>query len=1329
MQIFVIGAHRSGTSSVTGLLNLMGLYLGPEGSLIPALPENPKGFWERRDILELDKEILNSASANWYRVSDFELSKIDDSARLDYQKEIQKIVSSLNEHKPWAVKEPRLSLLFPLWKSFLENPICLHVVRNPLEVAKSLRTRNNFPLSVGLALWEHYLICEIKHLWDVRKIHLLHDELMHDPSSSVVRIFNELKKLGVSGIRMPSPEIIAEFIDPKLHREKASSNSESEVITPAQLKLWQEIRTREIWKKEKPPEISSQSKEILKLFSEKTILDEEKLLLNKEITRQNNNLREKEKELMFYELKLLESKSLSIQENLISQGNTLRQLCTWFEYISGAFLQCLDAKHWRLGKKLSAPDENLTSRLETGIKLTNSYNNWPGLDLKNYLFAIKRELQGLRARQLTEESANALRIQLDLKIAEYLNLSQKLNRLISELAGSTEKLILVSEDLISSKTWHIGARIVEKLKKTVKRNVPVIPWPYELVFFARTFRNWQSANPSYIKTNAGFKENNLGLSVDISDLCIALDDPYRARQQKSKKAVIVAWDLGHNPVGRAFLFCEFLQKTFETTLIGPIFPRYNTAIWEPLQNRGLKIKSIEGANFPLFLERAKDLIKNINADLIIVCKPRIPSLLIGSLLKEKTGASLFLDIDDHELAFFKNQNSLSDIEEFRAQKPDYWIPHSESWTRFAESQIDLADEIIVSNRELQKKFGGTIIPHVRNEYIFDAKLYPRGEIRKRLGYENEDRVILFLGTPRAHKGFLEIAEALKKLNKPTYKLCIIGTILDRETENKLAELDVDLVKNFNNIPFDDLPYILSAADLICLYQNPDSAISNYQMPAKFSDALAMDLPIIASNVAPLKNLEQEGLLTTANSLDQLAEKIEEIFENYEFHKSKARARRKYFLATHSYQSAEKTIHELYAKKNQPKKLALSNFVKKIEQEFPKTHGLELVVFWKQNDSDIYGRRQDMIVKYLSERAEISRIIHFDAPISFAELDKLKKCQDKNNQNGFVCRSTLARIRHESDQGKVVRRTFVFENNEQASQKYIEFLKNEFEKLKLDVQQSIFWFFPIVPYCKEILKNFNPQKVVCDVVDDQTQWLANEEEKRSMLRDYEELFARSSLVYCNTPEVKKRFEAQHSSISVISNAAESFSKEELLDWQIPDEIVSLKSPILGYVGNLDQTRLDLELISSVAEEKKDWQLFFIGSTHRGVELLNLASRHKNIHLLGVKEYRDALKYIRYFDIALIPHRQNEMTQYMNPLKLYNYAAMSKPIVSTEICGLETSYKGLFVAKNKAEFIALIEKNLATLEDYSLDAMETWPSKVEQILKELLQRNEKLPRANS
>ena len=71
MQLIILGMHRSGTSVLARLLNMMGAYFGPEGIGTDANDENPKGFWERRDVRSVNDFVLHSVNCDWHKVSDF----------------------------------------------------------------------------------------------------------------------------------------------------------------------------------------------------------------------------------------------------------------------------------------------------------------------------------------------------------------------------------------------------------------------------------------------------------------------------------------------------------------------------------------------------------------------------------------------------------------------------------------------------------------------------------------------------------------------------------------------------------------------------------------------------------------------------------------------------------------------------------------------------------------------------------------------------------------------------------------------------------------------------------------------------------------------------------------------------------------------------------------------------------------------------------------------------------------------------------------------------------------------------------------------------------
>jgi GT2 family glycosyltransferase/glycosyltransferase involved in cell wall biosynthesis len=227
---------------VTRLLNMMGAYFGPEGVSLGANDENPKGFWERRDVLDLDEALLQAAGADWFRVTDFALANIPPSTLASFRQEAAKLILVMDAHRPWVMKEPRQCLLFPLWRELLEVPVCIFVHRPPIQIAQSLQRRNGFPIPFGLALWERYTLDALKAMAGLPVIVVLHEDLMRDPIVLARRLFKDLRAVGVRGLRQPSTQEILAFIEPKYFRHQGDEALQLQFMNHRQQQLDLHIR-------------------------------------------------------------------------------------------------------------------------------------------------------------------------------------------------------------------------------------------------------------------------------------------------------------------------------------------------------------------------------------------------------------------------------------------------------------------------------------------------------------------------------------------------------------------------------------------------------------------------------------------------------------------------------------------------------------------------------------------------------------------------------------------------------------------------------------------------------------------------------------------------------------------------------------------------------------------------------------------------------------------------------------------------------------------------------------------------------------------------------
>lgn len=213
IAICILGMHRSGTSTITRGLNLLGAYLGEEKDTVKPLPDNPEGFWERFDIYYLQERLLNIMKREWNTSAPLPENWHRTEEVRPFRDELVELVRKNFLGRPlWLWKDPRTCLLLPLWKDVLsELGIGLkvvYVVRNPLDVARSLEKRNGFTIDKGLGIWFNYTISALKGLEGLEPIFLSYDRFLNDWNTELKRCADNL------GIEWP--------VDESLLREKMS---------------------------------------------------------------------------------------------------------------------------------------------------------------------------------------------------------------------------------------------------------------------------------------------------------------------------------------------------------------------------------------------------------------------------------------------------------------------------------------------------------------------------------------------------------------------------------------------------------------------------------------------------------------------------------------------------------------------------------------------------------------------------------------------------------------------------------------------------------------------------------------------------------------------------------------------------------------------------------------------------------------------------------------------------------------------------------------------------------------------------------------------------
>ena len=193
-NIAILGMHRSGTSMVAGALASAGVHVGEPEALLARQEDNPHGFWERRDVVALNDEILASAGASWYNPS---RCQGQTHTRANHSTGIRSVLAQLPTDRSWLIKDPRLAVTWPQWQQALADAVVVFVYRDPVAVAVSLRRRNGFPLALGFALWEYYNQSALTALQGRDAVCVSFESIAADPGTGLARLVAELAGLGV----------------------------------------------------------------------------------------------------------------------------------------------------------------------------------------------------------------------------------------------------------------------------------------------------------------------------------------------------------------------------------------------------------------------------------------------------------------------------------------------------------------------------------------------------------------------------------------------------------------------------------------------------------------------------------------------------------------------------------------------------------------------------------------------------------------------------------------------------------------------------------------------------------------------------------------------------------------------------------------------------------------------------------------------------------------------------------------------------------------------------------------------------------------------------
>ena len=258
---------------------------------------------------------------------------------------------------------------------------------------------------------------------------------------------------------------------------------------------------------------------------------------------------------------------------------------------------------------------------------------------------------------------------------------------------------------------------------------------------------------------------------------------------------------------------------------------------------------------------------------------------------------------------------------------------------------------------------------------------------------------------------------------------------------------------------------------------------------------------------------------------------------------------------------------------------------------------------------------------------------------------------------------------------------------------LRFVTEKFALMFLRLQLRCFKFKPDVAifysyhyaFLLKTLKSMGA-KIVYDCIDDFSSF-SDAHDGSNVLNSEKELTAQASLIIGASKILCKKLSKINSKCFYVPNAVDfGHLNSALRAVEVPREIKNLRAPIIGFIGAIYDW-FDDGLVCKLAELHPDYSILLVGPLKYGLDNFE---KYPNIKMVGAKPYKVLPQYLARMDVCLIPFKINKLTLASNPIKLYEYLAAGKPVVSTalpEIC--ENASEVVMIAKDSDDFVRKVE----------------------------------------
>lgn len=280
--------------------------------------------------------------------------------------------------------------------------------------------------------------------------------------------------------------------------------------------------------------------------------------------------------------------------------------------------------------------------------------------------------------------------------------------------------------------------------------------------------------------------------------------------------------------------------------------------------------------------------------------------------------------------------------------------------------------------------------------------------------------------------------------------------------------------------------------------------------------------------------------------------------------------------------------------------------------------------------------------------------------------------------------------------------------------------------RMGFQSPLLWVFD--PMQADVVGRFREKFVIYHVLDNYVELFVPEATtlRAAAAANHKKMLELADVVFAVSQRLFEECLASNPNSFLLPNGVNYESFRAAMSSEIvPDDLRGIPRPIIGYVGAI-QSYMDFSLLTQVLAEHPEWSLVLVGpeelGSHRS-RLDELLAR-PNAHYLGLKPVEDVPHYIKSCDVCIMPHRVDDLTVPADMIKVYEYLACGRPVVSMDIPSVRRFRPFVKVADGAREFVSHVESSLSEgtrgrEARMAVAQQHTWQQRVE-VLSEVIRR---------